>query len=64
MAKVILEIDAQLYGLLKSSAEARRLSIEEECYRRLQNAERRSLYLQALLAELRAQEEQRLAGSL
>lgn len=31
MARVILEIDTQLYRLLKSSAEANHLSLEEEC---------------------------------
>lgn len=38
MARVILEIDAQLYRLLKSAAETNHLSLEEECCRRLQGA--------------------------
>jgi hypothetical protein len=65
MARVILEleIDTQLYRLLKSSAETNHLSLEEECCRRLQGGERRSRYLQALLAELRAEDEQRRAKS-
>lgn len=65
MARVILEIeiDAQLYRLLKSSAETNHLSLEEECCRRLEGAERRSRYLQALLADLRAEDEQRRAKS-
>ncbi|AWY43144.1 hypothetical protein DKY63_25805 [Pseudomonas putida] len=65
MARVVLEIeiDAQLYRLLKSSAETNHLSLEEECCRRLEAGERRSRYLQALLAELRAEDEQRRAKS-
>ncbi|VVM80747.1 hypothetical protein PS862_02573 [Pseudomonas fluorescens] len=65
MTRVILEIeiDTQLYRLLKSSAENHHLSLEEECCRRLEAAERRSCYLQALLAELRAEDEQRRAKS-
>jgi hypothetical protein len=63
MARVILEIeiDTQLYRLLKSSAETHHVSLEEECCRRLEGAEPHSRYLQALLAELRAEDEQRRA---
>ncbi|MBH8611840.1 hypothetical protein ACX3YC_28425 [Pseudomonas mohnii] len=65
MARVILEIeiDTNLYRLLKSSAETHHLSLEEECCRRLEGAEPHSRYLQALLAELRAEDEQRRAKS-
>ena len=63
MARVILEIDTQLYRLLKSSAETNHLSLEEECCRRLEGGDRHSRYLQALLAELRAEDEQRRANS-
>ncbi|SED19754.1 hypothetical protein SAMN05216205_4508 [Pseudomonas mohnii] len=65
MARVILEIeiDTSLYRLLKSSAETHHLSLEEECCRRLEGAEPHSRYLQALLAELRAEDEQRRAKS-
>ena len=63
MTRVILEIDTQLYRLLKSSAETHHVSLEEECCRRLEEAKRRSSYLQALLAELRAEDEQRRANS-
>jgi hypothetical protein len=65
MARVILEIeiDTQLYRLLKSSAENHHVSLEEECCRRLEGAEPHSRYLQALLAELRAEDEQRRAKS-
>jgi hypothetical protein len=63
MARVILEIDTQLYRMLQSSAETHHLSLEEECCRRLRAGEQRSHYLQALLAELRAEDEQRRANS-
>ena len=63
MARIILEIDTQLYRLLQSAAEANHLSLEEECCRRLQGAERRSRYLLALVAELRAEDEQRRANT-
>lgn len=65
MARVILEIeiDTNLYRFLKSSAETHHLSLEEECCRRLEGAEPHSRYLQALLAELRAEDEQRRAKS-
>jgi hypothetical protein len=63
MARVVLEIDTQLYRMLKASAETNHVSLEEECRRRLSGGERRSRYLQALLAELRAEDEQRRATS-
>jgi hypothetical protein len=63
VARVILEIDAQLYRMLKASAETNQVSLEEECCRRLAGGERRSRYLQALVAELRAEDEQRRANS-
>jgi hypothetical protein len=62
MVRVILEIDTPLYRLLKVSAETNRLSLDEECCRRLAGGERRSCYLQALVAELRAEDEQRRAN--
>ena len=62
MSLVILEVDAQLYRLLQSAAERNHVSLEEECRRRLEGQEQRSPYLQALVAELRAEEEQRRAG--
>lgn len=61
MPRVILELDANLYVVLKSAARANKLSLEEECLRRLEGAERRSRYVQALVAELRADEEQQRA---
>lgn len=62
MKLVILEIDTQLYQTLKAAAEDHQVSLEEECRRRLESREQRSPYLQALVAELRAAEEQRRAG--
>lgn len=61
MPRVILELDANLYVVLRSAAHANQLSLEEECLRRLEGAERRSRYVQALVAELRADEEQQRA---
>ncbi|MFG6205269.1 hypothetical protein [Pseudomonas retamae] len=63
MARVTLEIDTQLYRMLLAAAETSQISLEEECCRRLAGGERRSQYLQALLAELRAEDEQRRANS-
>ncbi|MCK9799748.1 hypothetical protein M1B34_19075 [Pseudomonas sp. MAFF 302030] len=62
MNQVILEIDAQLYQLLQAAAANNHLSFEDECRRRLEGEERRSRYLQALLAELRAEDLQRRAA--
>ncbi len=63
MHRVSLELDNQLYRLLQSAVQANNLSVEEECLRRLEGGERRSRYLQALVAELRADEEQRRESS-
>jgi hypothetical protein len=57
-----LEIDVGLYRLLEQAAQASDLSVEEECRRRLEGGERRSHYLQAVIANLRADEAQRLAS--
>jgi hypothetical protein len=61
MTRVTLELDGQLYLMLLEAAQANRVSLEEECCRRLEGREWRSRYLQALVAELRADEEQRRA---
>lgn len=61
MHRLVFEIEPQLYELLKSAAQANNLSLEAECRRRLEGQEHRSRYLQALVAELRADEEQRRA---
>lgn len=57
-----LELDAELYHSLQLAAQANQLSLEEECRRRLEGGERRSRYMQALVAELRADDEQRRAA--
>ncbi|TDF78217.1 hypothetical protein [Pseudomonas sp. H9] len=59
MQRLNLELDAQLFELLERSAQANNLSLEEECLRRLGGGKRQSRYVQALVAELRADEEQR-----
>lgn len=62
MTTVVLEVDPQLYQLLQAAATAHHLSLEEECRRRLAGEERPSRYLQALVAELRADDQQRRAS--
>ncbi|MFB4390974.1 MULTISPECIES: hypothetical protein [unclassified Pseudomonas] len=61
MHRLVIEVDARLYGQLAHAARANQVSLEEECLHRLQGQGLRSRYLQALLAELRADEEQRRA---
>lgn len=63
MHRVSLELDDQLYRLLQSAAQVSNLSVEEKCLRRLEGGDRRSRYLLALVAELRADEEQRRESS-
>ncbi|WP_434601686.1 hypothetical protein J3P91_21340 [Pseudomonas sp. Z4-7] len=63
MTRVTLELDKQLYLMLLKAAQANQVSLEEECCRRLEGREWRSRYLQALVAELRADDEQRRASS-
>ncbi|MFJ9989273.1 hypothetical protein ACIQSO_00905 [Pseudomonas putida] len=62
MHRLVIEVDLQLYELLRRAALDHHLSLEGECLRRLQGADRQSRYLQALLADLRADEEQRRAS--
>ncbi|ANC04634.1 hypothetical protein VA602_07445 [Pseudomonas sp. MH2] len=62
MHRLVIEVDLQLYELLRRAAKDHHLSLEGECLRRLQGADRQSRYLQALLADLRADEEQRRAS--
>ncbi|CAK9890846.1 MULTISPECIES: hypothetical protein [Pseudomonas] len=59
MQRLNLELDEQLFQLLKRAAQANNLSLEQECLRRLGGGERHSRYIQALVAELRADEKQR-----
>lgn len=62
MTTVVLEIDLQLYQLLQAAAAANHLSLEQECLRQLKGEARQSRYLQALVAELRADDQQRRAA--
>ncbi|MDD1014712.1 hypothetical protein [Pseudomonas rubra] len=59
MQRLNLELDEQLFRLLENAAQANNLSLEQECLRRLGGGERHSRYIQALVAELRADEKQR-----
>ena len=59
MPKLTLEVDLELYRMLVWAAQNNDLSLEEECLRRLDGGGRRSSYMQALLAELKADGEQR-----
>lgn len=63
METVRLEIDEKLYRSLNEAASRHQLTLEEECLRRLSQNGRRSYYLQALVAELRAEDQQRRAAS-
>ncbi len=59
MMRISLEVDSELLRLLSRAAQVNNVSLEEECLRRLDGAHRRSRYMQALVAELRADDEQR-----
>jgi len=61
MPKLILEIETDLYRMLQHAARTNQLSLEDECMRRLEGGVRRSRYMEALLAELRADDAQRRA---
>lgn len=63
MYRMSLEIDQELYRVLQNAAQLNHLTLEQECVRRLEGGERRSRYMQALLAELRADDEQRRASN-
>lgn len=62
MQRVSLELDTQLYRLLLGAAQANNHSLEQECLQRLASAQRSSRYIQALVAELRADDEQQRAS--
>ncbi|GGU81016.1 hypothetical protein GCM10009504_42210 [Pseudomonas laurentiana] len=62
MGRLVLEVDTQLYASLQRAARAGNLSLEQECLRRLEESECHSRYIQALVSELRADEEQRRAS--
>ncbi|MFP5422011.1 hypothetical protein SAMN05216370_0609 [Pseudomonas peli] len=61
MPKLTLDLDADLYRLLQQAAQQNQISLEEECLHRLEGGVRRSRYMHALLADLRADDEQRRA---
>ncbi|MBB1520146.1 hypothetical protein [Aquipseudomonas guryensis] len=61
MPKLTLELDLELYRLLVQASRTNGLSLEDECLRRLEGGARRSRYMEALLAELRADDEQKRA---
>ncbi len=65
MPKLTLDVELELYRLLQQAARSNQLSLEDECVRRLEGGVRRSHYMEALLADLRADDEQRrsLPGS-
>ncbi|PVZ30127.1 MULTISPECIES: hypothetical protein [unclassified Pseudomonas] len=63
MHRLVIEVDRQLYQQLEHAAQDHHVSLEAECRRRLAALECQSRYLQALLAEMRADEEpQRAEG--
>lgn len=55
MHRLIIEVDWPLYQQLENAARVHHLSLEAECQRRLAGLECQSRYLQALLAEMRAE---------
>ena len=61
MPKLTLDLDADLYRLLEQAAQQNQISLEEECLHRLEGGVRRSRYMHAVLAGLRADDEQRRA---
>jgi hypothetical protein len=63
MEIIKLEVDQQVYGLLIEAARSNHTTLEQECLRRLAPVGRRSCYMQALLAEMRAEDQQRRAIS-
>ena len=61
MPKLIVDVDDELYLMLQEAARVNQLSLQDECLRRLEGGMRRSRYMDALLAELRAGDAQRRA---
>ncbi|MFJ4064785.1 hypothetical protein ACIPW4_05765 [Pseudomonas sp. NPDC089996] len=63
MHRLVIEVDRQLYQQLEHAAQDHHVSLEVECRRRLAALECQSRHLQALLADMRADEEpQRAEG--
>jgi hypothetical protein len=63
MEIIRLEVDEDLFRALSEAARRCHSTVEQECVRRLSPSGRRSYYLQALVAELRAEDQQRRAAS-
>ena len=61
MPRLIVELETDLYRMLQEAARINQLSLQEECVRRLEGGGRRSRYMEALLADLRADDAQRRA---
>lgn len=61
MPRLTLELDLELYRLLQQAARTNQLSLQDECMRRLEGGVRRSRYMDTLLAEMRADGQQRRA---
>jgi hypothetical protein len=61
MEIIRLEVDQDLFRSLTEAARNNDSTLEQECMRRLKQNARRSYYLQALVAELRAEDQQRRA---
>ncbi|WDY56873.1 hypothetical protein [Pseudomonas sp. PSKL.D1] len=59
MHRLVIEVDRQLYQQLENAAQDHHVTLEVECRRRLAALECQSRHLQALLAEMRAEEEPR-----
>lgn len=57
MPRLVLELDLDLYRLLVQAASSNGLSLADECRRRLEGGARRSRFMEALLTELRADDE-------
>lgn len=55
MPKLTLALNLELYRMLVQAARTNGLSLEDECLRRLEGGVRRSRYMEALLAEIRAE---------
>jgi hypothetical protein len=61
MEIIELEVDPQVYNLLINAANNNCTTLETECLKRLTSGGRRSCYMQALVAEMRAEDQQRRA---
>jgi hypothetical protein len=62
MENIRLEVDQDLLRSLTEAARSNHSTLEQECVKRLKQNGRRSFYLQALVAELRADDQQRRAA--